>query len=786
MKHFIYGLMTATYAWFAKGSTPFFSLPKQAMEFATNVSKLVDSIPTLITKVDTLTGQLTPLVNASSGSGLFSKVLAAASQFLANFWLPLVLVTTLLGGIVVAYKGLDFIFTCFNAVTRFFGTAGDALSSFFVEGPKEVLRGQIEALINSVKDSLEMNLPETIAQETQKLLTDFLEKSHKELLQMYETHAQTVTNFPQEIKDLLRRGNTSRLALLSVLHQLVSALTGQEPATPGQLPEPTETNTEPTETNTEQPETPRESSSSSAGETVSETPPLDGAHGTTGQARDGRAPTAPHRIGRPNMHGPALGVRPGRQREEPLALPTSSPKEGGCSIHSAREPKKWVVELVAWLLNRWADILVWSSNRWADILAWSANGPFGQLVWVDLLAVLVLWLLWRFVAKRVLRLSGFFKSTYLRVLVWLGRWSGSLGFLGVLVLVLRILSQGFWPGPRKGPGLDWTKIGSLVLVYVVRFAKAWWAASVLQFGLRTVLCSPESASEGSDTEDTEDDRATPPATRPSPMTVLPPENTRDPNMQQRPREPECTQDRNVLGDLLRQRLGNGMRRMAANQVSEQPQSGVQAWAQAVVRAPGGPEAVLAREAYQRNLQSNPNLMRCLEPFARVGAGLNELPGDLLPRIDAGLDELPGDLQRQLRLLYEGARAAAEAGGRAAEGAHTIVHQSFVARAWANLLESLDFLAQTHELNERVNEFGWYLGPLAAVAAGALGYFLFGRSGASAGLPAPSSPPAAPTGPRGPRPAGTAALVTVVRVAEFLLQFFGVTEEGIDEMSNTSP
>ena len=520
------------------------------------------------------------------------------------------------------------------------------------------------------------------------------------------------------------------------------------------------------------------------------------------------------------MHGPALGVRPGRQREEPLALPTSSPKEGGCSIHSAREPKKWVVELVAWLLNRWADILVWSSNRWADILVWSANGPFGQLVWVDLLAVLVLWLLWRFVAKRVLRLSGFFKRTYLRVLVWLGRWSGSLGFLGVLVLVLRILSQGFWPGPRKGSGLDWTKIGSLVLVYVVRFAKAWWAASVLQFGLRTVLCSPESASEGSDTEDTEDDRATPPATRPSPMTVLPPENTRDPNMQQRPREPECTQDRNVLGDLLRQRLGNGMRRMAANQVSEQPQSGVQAWAQAVVRqnggreavlaraqavvrahggreavlawaravarAPEGPEAVLAREAYRRNLQSNPNLMRCLEPFARVGAGLNELPGDLLPRIDAGLDELPGDLQRQLRLLYEGARAAAEAGGRTAEGAHTIVHQSFVARAWANLLESLDFLAQTHELNERVNEFGWYLGPLAAVAAGALGYFLFGRSGASAGLPAPSSPPAAPTGPRGPRPAGTAALVTVVRVAEFLLQFFGVTEEGIDEMSNTSP
>jgi len=110
----------------------------------------------------------------------------------------------------------------------------------------------------------------------------------------------------------------------------------------------------------------------------------------------------------------------------------------------------------------------------------------------------------------------------------------------------------------------------------------------------------------------------------------------------------------------------------------------------------------------------------------------------------------------------------------------------VARAWANLLESLDFLAQTHELNERVNELGWYLGPLAAVAAGALGYFLFGRSGASAVLPAPSSPPAAPTGPRGPRPAGTAALVTVVRVAEFLVQLFGVTEEGIAEMSNTSP
>ena len=135
------------------------------------------------------------------------------------------------------------------------------------------------------------------------------------------------------------------------------------------------------------------------------------------------------------------------------------------------------------------------------------------------------------------------------------------------------------------------------------------------------------------------------------------------------------------------------------------------------------------------------------------------------------------------------RAAAEEGGRTAEGGHTIVHQSFVARAWANLLESLeslDFLAQTHELNERVNELGWYLGPLAAVAAGALGYFLFGRSGASAGLPAPSSPPAAPAGPRGSRPAGTAALVTVVRVAEFLVQFFGVTEEGIAEMSNTSP
>jgi len=262
-----------------------------------------------------------------------------------------------------------------------------------------------------------------------------------------------------------------------------------------------------------------------------------------------------------------------------------------------------------------------------------------------------------------------------------------------------------------------------------------------------------------------------------------------------------------------------MRRMAANQVSEQPQSGVQAWAEEVVRQrggseavqawaealvrqqggseavlaraqalvlpPEGPEARLAREASQRNLQSNPTLMRYLETFARVGDDA-AAQGDLLPRIDAGLDELPGDLQRQLRLLYEGARAAAEAGGRAAEGGHTIVHQRFVARAWANLLESLDFLAQTHELNERVNEFGWYLGPLAAVAAGALGYFLFGRSGASAGLPAPSSPPAAPTGPRGPRPAGTAALVTVVRVAEFLLQFFGVTEEGIDEMSNTSP
>ena len=213
---------------------------------------------------------------------------------------------------------------------------------------------------------------------------------------------------------------------------------------------------------------------------------------------------------------------------------------------------------------------------------------------------------------------------------------------------------------------------------------------------------------------------------------------------------------------------------------------VLAWAEAVVRAPGGPEAVLAREAYQRNLQSNPTLMRCLEPFARVGAGLNELPGDLLPRIGAGLNELPGDLQRRHQLLYEATRAAEEAGGRTAEGGHTLVHQSFVARAWANLLESLDFLAQTHELNERVNELGWYLGPLAAVAAGALGYFLFGRSGASAVLPAPSSPPAAPTGPRGPRPAGTAALVTVVRVAEFLVQLFGVTEEGIAEMSNTSP
>ena len=303
--------------------------------------------------------------------------------------------------------------------------------------------------------------------------------------------------------------------------RLVLALMEQFPELLETPTEPTETHTEApathteqTATHTEQTETPRESSSISADEIAPETPQLDGAHQTAGQARDGRESTAPHRIGRPNMHGnPALDVRPGRQREQP-ALPTSSPREGGCSIHSAREPKKWVVELVAWLLNRWADILVWSSNRWADILAWSANGPFGQLVWVDLLAVLVLWLLWRFVAKRVLRLSGFFKRTYLRVLVWLGRWSGSLGFLGVLVLVLRILSQGFWPGPRKGSGLDWTKIGSLVLVYVVRFAKAWWAASVLQFGLRTVLCSPESASEGSDTEDTEEDPATP-APRPA-------------------------------------------------------------------------------------------------------------------------------------------------------------------------------------------------------------------------------------------------------------------------------
>ena len=150
------------------------------------------------------------------------------------------------------------------------------------------------------------------------------------------------------------------------------------------------------------------------------------------------------------------------------------------------------------------------------------------------------------------------------------------------------------------------------------------------------------------------------------------------------------------------------------------------------------------------------------------------------------DEAPPPLTSWEDLGSEATRAAEEAGGRTAEGGHTLVHQSFVARAWANLLESLDFLAQTHELNIRVNELGWYLGPLAAVAAGALGYFLFGRSGASAGLPAPSSPPAAPTGPRGPRPAGTAALVTVVRVAEFLVQLFGVTEEGTAEMSNTSP
>ena len=271
---------------------------------------------------------------------------------------------------------------------------------------------------------------------------------------------------------------------------------------------------------------------------------------------------------------------------------------------------------------------------------------------------------------------------------------------------------------------------------------------------------------------------------------------------QRPRGPGCTQARtHALGDLLRRQLGNGMRGMAANQVSEQPQSGVQAWAEALVRqhggreavlaraealvrAPGGSEAVLAREAYHRNLQSHPTL-RCLEPFARVG-DVAAAQGDLVPRIVAGFTGLPGDLQRRHRLLSEATRAAAEEGGRTAEGGHTLVHQSFVARAWANLLESLDFLAQTHELNERVNELGWYLGPLAAVAAGALGYFLFGRSGASAVLPAPSSPPAAPTGPRGPRPAGTAALVTVVRVAEFLVQLFGVTEEGIAEMSNTSP
>ena len=210
---------------------------------------------------------------------------------------------------------------------------------------------------------------------------------------------------------------------------------------------------------------------------------------------------------------------------------------------------------------------------------------------------------------------------------------------------------------------------------------------------------------------------------------------------------------------------------------------VQAWAEAIARAPEGREAVLAREAYQRNLQSNPTLKCLLEAFARVG-DVAAAQRDLVPRINAALIELPEDLQRRNQLLYEGARAAEEAGGRTAEGGHTLVHQSFVARAWANLLESLDFLA--HELNIRVNELGWYLGPLAAVAAGALGYFLFGRSGASAGLPAPSSPPAAPTGPRGPRPAGTAALVTVVRVAEFLVQFFGVTEEGTAEMSNTSP
>jgi hypothetical protein len=179
MKHFTYGLMTATFAWFAKRSTPFFSLYKQAMEFATNVSKLVDCIPTLITKVDTLTGQLTPLVKASSGSGLFSKVLAATSQFLANFWLPLVIGTTLLGGIIVTFKGLGFIFTCFHAVTHFFGTAGDALSSFFVEGPKEDLRGQIEELSNLVKDSLESNSPERIAEETKKTFNVFFGQAER-------------------------------------------------------------------------------------------------------------------------------------------------------------------------------------------------------------------------------------------------------------------------------------------------------------------------------------------------------------------------------------------------------------------------------------------------------------------------------------------------------------------------------------------------------------------------------------------------------------------------------
>ena len=143
---------------------------------------------------------------------------------------------------------------------------------------------------------------------------------------------------------------------------------------------------------------------------------------------------------------------------------------------------------------------------------------------------------------------------------------------------------------------------------------------------------------------------------------------------QRPRGPGCTQARtHALGDLLRRQLGNGMRGMAANQVSEQPQSGVQAWAEALVRqhggreavlaraealvrahggreavlaraealvrAPGGSEAVLAREAYHRNLQSHPTL-RCLEPFARVG-DVAAAQGDLVPRIVAGFTGLPG-------------------------------------------------------------------------------------------------------------------------------------------------